>query len=127
MRANWVGRLAALAAAAIVIVPLTAADTKVNLSKEKVGQPPQTFEPIDGKWTVVQDGSDKVIVVERGSIRFGLPGTGDPIELVAGDRLELPAGIAHDALVGSGGVSCLEAHLPSGSLSGCVRRPAGTW
>jgi uncharacterized protein YjlB len=70
---------------------------------------------------------DKVIVVKRGSIRFGLPGTAQAIDLEAGDRLELPAGTSHDALVGLGGVSCLEAHLPAGSLSGCVRRPAGTW
>jgi quercetin dioxygenase-like cupin family protein len=70
---------------------------------------------------------DKVIVVDRGSIRFGLPGTGDAIVLAIGDRLELPAGTSHDAIVGSAGVSCLEAHLPAGSLSGAVHRVAGTW
>jgi hypothetical protein len=64
MKAIWAGRLAALAAAAMVIVPLAAADTKVNLSKEKVGQPPRTFEPIVGTWTVVQDGADKAIMVD---------------------------------------------------------------
>jgi uncharacterized protein YjlB len=72
-------------------------------------------------------GYDKVIVVDRGSIRFGLPDAGEAIELVTGDRLELPAGTSHDAIVGPGGVSCLEAHLPAGSLSGVVRRAAGTW
>lgn len=70
---------------------------------------------------------DKVIVVERGSIRFGLPAANDAIELVAGDRLELPAGTSHDALVGPDGVSCLEAHLPSGSLPAVIRRPWSTW
>ena len=40
-------------------------------------------------------GYDKVIVVERGSIRFGLGlGSGAVIELAEGDRLELPAGHA---------------------------------
>ena len=72
-------------------------------------------------------GYDKVIAVERGSIRFGLPGTGETIELVAGDRLELPAGTSHDALVGADGVTCLEAHLPAGSLGPPARRAAGTW
>jgi uncharacterized protein YjlB len=72
-------------------------------------------------------GYDKVIAVERGSIRFGLPSDGSTIDLDAGDRLELPAGTAHDALVGSAGVTCLEAHLPAGSLVGVRRRPSGSW
>jgi uncharacterized protein YjlB len=70
---------------------------------------------------------DKVIVVDRGSIRFGLPDGGEAIDLAAGDRLELPAGTRHDAVVGPAGVTCLEAHLPASSLSGPTRRPAGTW
>lgn len=70
---------------------------------------------------------DKVIAVERGSIRFGLPGHRKTIELEAGDRLDLPAGTSHDALVGPAGVACLEAHLPQGSIDAPVRRPAGTW
>ena len=72
-------------------------------------------------------GYDKVIAVERGSIRFGLPATDDAIDLSAGDRLELPAGTAHDAAVGEDGVACLEAHLPAGSLAAMARHPAGTW
>lgn len=76
-----------------------------------------------------EHGYDKVIVVERGSIEFGLPADGRSIPLATGDRLELPAGTRHDARVGQGGVSCLEAHLPAGRLGGvgAVRRPAGTW
>jgi uncharacterized protein YjlB len=74
---------------------------------------------------------DKVIVVERGTIRFGLPDPGGraaaAIDLVEGDRLELPAGTAHDATVGPAGVACLEAHLPAGVLEGIARRPAGSW
>ena len=70
---------------------------------------------------------DKVIAVERGSIRFGLPGSQATIALLAGDRLDLPAGTIHDAVVGSDGVACLEAHLAAGSLEGPVRRPSGTW
>ena len=72
-------------------------------------------------------GYDKVIVVERGSITFGLVETGQMVELEASDRLELPAGTSHDAIVGPSGVTCLEAHLPSGSLKAVVRRPAGEW
>ena len=70
-------------------------------------------------------GYDKVIVVERGSIRFGL---GDrTVDLAFGDRLELPAGTRHDALVGPGGVTCLEAHLPAGALPRVALRTADSW
>lgn len=70
---------------------------------------------------------DKVIVVVRGSIAFGLPGSGRTLELELGDRLELPAGTAHDAVVGSAGVRCLEAHGPAGTLATPIVRAAGTW
>jgi quercetin dioxygenase-like cupin family protein len=70
---------------------------------------------------------DKVIVVTAGSIRFGLPTIGQTVELVVGDRLELPARTRHDALVGQAGVTCLEAHLEPGSLAEVARRAAGTW
>ena len=42
-------------------------------------------------------------------------------------RLDLPAGTRHDALVGVSGVTCLEAHLPAGSLEVIRRFAAGTW
>lgn len=70
---------------------------------------------------------DKVIVVERGSIVFGLPLSGGSIELDEGDRLDLPAGTVHDATVGPRGVTCLEAHRPAGTLGNARRRAAGTW
>lgn len=53
---------------------------------------------------------DKVIYVVQGSITFGLPELGKQLTLNAGDRLDLPAGVVHDAVVGPQGVVCLEAH-----------------
>jgi quercetin dioxygenase-like cupin family protein len=53
---------------------------------------------------------DKVIYVLRGSITFGLPELGQKLTLNAGDRLEMPAGTVHDAVVGTQGVTCLEGH-----------------
>ena len=41
-----------------------AADYKVDLRKEQVGKPPVTFEPMVGTWTVAQDGTDKVIMID---------------------------------------------------------------
>jgi quercetin dioxygenase-like cupin family protein len=55
-------------------------------------------------------GYHKVIFVTDGSITFGLPDRGEEIELHVGDRLDLPSGVTHDAVVGPEGVVCLEAH-----------------
>jgi quercetin dioxygenase-like cupin family protein len=52
----------------------------------------------------------KVIYVVSGSITFGLPERAEEVTLRAGDRLDLPAGVAHNAVVGPEGVICLEAH-----------------
>ena len=53
---------------------------------------------------------NKVIYVVQGSIIFGLPELNKQLTLKAGDRLDLPAGIVHNAVVGVQGVVCLEAH-----------------
>ena len=45
-------------------VLLAAAEIKVDLTKEQVGRPPATFEPMVGTWVVVQDGADKAIAVD---------------------------------------------------------------
>ena len=52
----------------------------------------------------------KVIYVISGSITFRLPHYGDELTLKPGDRLDLPAGVSHGAVVGPEGVICLEAH-----------------
>jgi len=52
----------------------------------------------------------KVIYVVSGSITFGLVLEKREIEMRPGDRLDLPAGMVHDARVGPKGVACLEAH-----------------
>lgn len=51
----------------------------------------------------------KVIYVVRGSITFGAPESGQEVTLKAGDRLDLPPGVSHNAVVGPQGVVCLEA------------------
>lgn len=52
----------------------------------------------------------KVIYVVEGSITFGLPEKMKKATLHPGDRLDLPAGVVHNAVVGPKGVCCLEAH-----------------
>ena len=70
---------------------------------------------------------DKVLVVESGSIRFGLPDLDRSVELAVGDRLDLPAQTRHDAVVGGLGVTCLEAHVPAGTFAAATFRASGDW
>ena len=79
------------------------------------------------RYTAHEHGYDKVIVVAAGSIRFGLPDSGGGQDLATGDRLELPAGTVHDAVVGPDGVRCLESHLAQGTFDKVTRRGAGSW
>jgi quercetin dioxygenase-like cupin family protein len=53
---------------------------------------------------------DRVLYVLRGTIIFGFPIESEPTVLRAGDRLNIPAGVAHNAAVGAEGIACLEAH-----------------
>lgn len=69
---------------------------------------------------------DKVLVGVAGSIIFHLPAAGDQL-LLPGDRLDLPAATDHAATVGEHGVTCLEAHVPAGTLRGVARQPAAEW
>ena len=101
-------------------------DAGARLREEGLDPGPWSNGPGD-RYPAHEHSYDKVIVVERGSIRFGLPATGEELELDQGDRLELPAGTVHDATVGGHGVTCLEAHLPSGTLERPQRRGAGEW
>lgn len=55
----------------------------------------------------------RVICVVSGSITFGFPIEAEPTTLHAGDRLDLPAGVPHNAAVGFDGVVCLEARRPA--------------
>ena len=77
------------------------------------------------RYGVHEHGYDKVLVCARGSIVFETPGAA--VGLRQGDRLDLPAGTAHGAVVGPEGVTCLEAHLPEGTLATVRRIPAGEW
>lgn len=101
-------------------------DIAERLRSEGLDPSPWSNGPGD-RYGAHEHGYDKVIAVERGSIVFGLPDDGRSIELATGDRLELPAGTAHDAVVGSAGVTCWEAHLPVGRLVAVGRRAAGDW
>jgi hypothetical protein len=54
----------AACAAIVAVAAVRAADIKVDLGKETVGKPPATFEPMVGTWVIVQDGADKVLMID---------------------------------------------------------------
>ena len=96
-----------------------------RLAAEGLDAAPWSNGPGD-RYAAHRHGYDKVLVVARGSIVFGVAGAGD-VALAEGDRLDLPAGTEHDAVVGASGVTCLEAHLPAGTLGSLMRTEAGRW
>jgi len=49
---------------ALLALSVGAAEKKIDLSSEKPGKPPVTFEPMVGTWVVAEDGKDKVIMVD---------------------------------------------------------------
>lgn len=63
MKTRFPGSLVAVATL-LVVIPLIAADLRVDLSKEVVGRPPTVFEPMVGTWVIAEDGSDKVVMVD---------------------------------------------------------------
>jgi quercetin dioxygenase-like cupin family protein len=89
----------------------THTEEKLLEMMEKEGLQPYRWsnEPGDIYAAHVHD-YHKVIYVVSGSITFGFPVEGKPTTLQAGDRLDLPPGVRHNAAVGQQGVVCLEAH-----------------
>jgi quercetin dioxygenase-like cupin family protein len=61
------------------------------------------------RYGVHQHPYHKVLFRARGSIRFDLPASQESFELHAGDRLDIPPGTSHSAVVGTEGVTCVEA------------------
>jgi hypothetical protein len=103
------------------------ADARTRLAAEGLDPGSWSNGPGD-RYGAHDHGYDKVLVVESGSIAFGLPDRGERIPLEVGDRLDLPAGTSHDAVVGPIGVTCIEAHIPAGTLPPTpAKRPAGRW
>jgi len=97
-----------------------------RLAEEGFAGSPWSNGPGEG-YAAHQHRYDKVLVCTAGSIVFGLPDRGQRVALGIGDRLELPAGTRHDAVVGPDGVTCLEAHAPAGRLNDVAQRAAGSW
>lgn len=95
------------------VTPWAGADAPTEASVRAVfaaeGLSPYAWSNGPGdRYAVHTHSYDKVLICARGSIVFEAGGR--DLTLQAGDRLDLPAGTPHGAVVGSGGCVCLEAH-----------------
>ena len=61
------------------------------------------------RYAVRSHGYTKVVYVIEGTLEVTLPDSNQMVRLRAGDRIEIPAGVRHGAIVGSGGAKCCEA------------------
>ena len=56
-------------------------------------------------------GYDKVLYVVDGQLEVIFPDSNQRIKMRSGDRLDVPKGVRHGTIVGSGGAKCLEASI----------------
>ena len=91
-------------------MPRTADETSILETLATEGLSPYRWSNSPGaEYGVHRHAYHKVLYVLSGSITFTLHPRGEARRLQAGDRLDLPAGTEHSALVGPEGVVCLEA------------------
>ena len=61
------------------------------------------------RYAVRSHGYRKVMYVVEGTLEVTLPDSNQRVKLRAGDRVEIPAGVRHGAIIGSSGAKCIEA------------------
>jgi quercetin dioxygenase-like cupin family protein len=60
------------------------------------------------RYALHSHGYEKVLYCVEGSIQFELESEGRMLDLEAGDRMVLPRGTVHSAIVGAAGCTCIE-------------------
>ncbi len=61
------------------------------------------------RYAVRSHGYTKVMYVVEGVLEVTLPDSNQRVKLRSGDRVEIPAGVRHGAIVGSTGAKCVKA------------------
>ncbi len=89
-------------------------DLMARLEKEATGCYSWSNGPGD-RYGAHSHGYEKVLYCVEGSITFVLEREGRSLELAAGDRMVLPPGTVHSAIVGSSGCTCIEGRRRSES------------
>lgn len=63
----------------------------------------------NNRYGVRSHGYDKVLYVVEGTVEITLPDMNQRMNLRAGDRVDIPAGVRHGTTVGGTGAKCVEA------------------
>jgi quercetin dioxygenase-like cupin family protein len=79
-----------------------------NMQKEGL-RPYEWGNSPNHRYGVRSHGYAKIVYVIEGSVEITLPDSNQMVRLRPGDRIEIPAGIRHGAIVGSSGATCVEA------------------
>lgn len=82
-------------------------DLMARLQREATGCYSWSNGPGD-RYASHSHGYEKVLYCVEGSITFVLEREGKELALKAGDRMVLPAGTVHSAIVGDVGCTCIE-------------------
>lgn len=86
--------------------------TASNITREmrKEGLRPYMWDNTPNfRYGVRSHGYDKILYVVEGSLEITLPDSNQRMRLRPGDRIDIPAGVRHGAIVGSSGARCVEA------------------
>ncbi len=84
--------------------------SSITRQMQKEGMRPYFWENTPNyRYAIRSHGYCKVMYVVEGTMEITLPDSNHRVRLRAGDRIEIPAGIRHGAIIGSGGAKCVEA------------------
>ncbi len=84
--------------------------SSITRQMQKEGLRPYAWENTPNqRYAVRSHGYTKVMYVVQGAIEITLPDSNKSVKLRNGDRVEIPAGVRHGAIIGSSGAKCVEA------------------
>lgn len=84
--------------------------SNITRNMQKEGLRPYMWENRPNyRYAVRSHGYSKIMYVVEGVMEITLPDSNQSVKLRAGDRIEIPAGIRHGAIIGSSGAKCVEA------------------
>ena|SRR5689334_22707987 len=82
----------------------------ITRQMQKDGLRPYSWENTPNyRYAIRSHGYCKVVYVVEGMLEILLPDSNQSVRLRAGDRVEIPAGVRHGAIVGPSGAKCIEA------------------